>query len=104
MTYEVVALRRADADVRHITRWIAGRSVQGANAWLEAYDNLLTRLAESADRFAEAAECTIPLKEALFSTSHGRPYRAVFMIARHQVRILRIRGHGQPPLQPDELL
>jgi plasmid stabilization system protein ParE len=107
MKYEVVALRRADADVRHITRWIAQRSIQGANAWLDAYEQMLTRLADSADTYAVAVEdpeCDIPLKQALFRTARGHNYRAIFTVVGNQVRILRVRGPGQPPLQPNELL
>jgi len=106
MKYNVVALRRADADVRHITTWIAGRSLPGAEAWLEAYEQLLVRLVEQAGSFGVALEnpdCNIPLKQALFRTRHGHTYRAVFTIVDDEVRILRIRGPGQPPLRDDEL-
>jgi plasmid stabilization system protein ParE len=106
MKFNVVALRRADADVRHVTGWIAERSLPGAEAWLEAYEQLVARLAEQADSFAAALEdsdCNVPLKQALFRTRHGRTYRAVFTIVGDEVRILRIRGPGQPPLQDDEL-
>jgi plasmid stabilization system protein ParE len=107
MKYDVVALRRADDDVRHITRWIAQRSVQGADAWLDAYEQVLTRLADGADGYAVAVEdpeCDVPLKQALFRTARGHTYRAIFTVVGYQVRILRVRGPGQPPLQPDELV
>jgi plasmid stabilization system protein ParE len=107
MKYKVIALRRAEADVRHIARWIAQRSPQGAYAWLDAYDQLLERLAEHAESSPAAVEdayCSIPLKEAVFQTRRGRAYRAVFTIVGDQVRILRVRGPGQPPLQDDEIL
>jgi plasmid stabilization system protein ParE len=106
MKFEVVSLRRADADVRHISRWIAQRSVQGAFSWLDAYEHMLQRLVEGADSCPvalEAAECNLPLKQVLFATRHGHMYRAVFTIAGNQVRILRVRGPGQPPLTDDEL-
>jgi plasmid stabilization system protein ParE len=106
MKYQVIALRRAEADVRHIARWIAQRSQQGADSWLDAYEQLLIRLAEQPDSCAAAAEdsqCSVPLKQALFGTRQGRIYRAVFTIVGDQVRILRVRGPGQPPLQDDEL-
>ena len=106
MTYHVVALRRADADIKHISRWIADRSLAGADAWLDAYEQLLARLAEQADSCSVAPEDVggdISLKQALFGTRHGRTYRAVFTIVGDQVRILRIRGPGQPPLRDDEL-
>jgi plasmid stabilization system protein ParE len=107
MKYKVIALHRAEEDVGHITRWIAERSLQGAEAWLDAYEQVLAHLAENADSLAtapESVDCNIPLKQALFKTAHGRTYRAVFTIAGNEVRILRVRGPGQPPLQDDELL
>jgi plasmid stabilization system protein ParE len=106
MKYNVIALRRAEADIRHIARWIAQRSLQGADSWLDAYEQLLARLAEHADSFPallEDADCNVPLKQALFRTRYGRTYRAVFTIAGDDVRILRVRGPGQPALQDDEL-
>jgi hypothetical protein len=107
MRFHVVALRRADEDVRHIANWLAGHSLQCATAWLEAYDDMLSRLANQADSCEAALEDfdpTMPLKHAFFRTKRGRMYRAVFTIIRDQVRILRIRGPGQPPLTEDELL
>ena len=107
MRFEVVALQRADADVQHITRWIAERSIQGAHSWLDAYDEMRLRLAEHADSHSAALEvdqCSVPLKQALFRTRRGHTYRAVFTIVGTQVRILRVRGPGQPPLQEDEIL
>jgi plasmid stabilization system protein ParE len=106
MSYRVVTLRRAEADVRSIARWIAERSTQGAASWLDAYDGLLRFLAEQADSCAVAQENddgAIPLKQALFRTRRGRTYRAVFTIVGNEVRILRVRGPGQPPLLEDEL-
>lgn len=107
MKFDVVALQRADADVRHISRWISERSLQGAATWLDAYSQLLDRLALDADSCAVALEShgsSLPLKQAVFGTKHGRKYRAVFTIVGKQVRILRVRGPRQPPLLPDELM
>jgi hypothetical protein len=51
----------------------------------------------------EEGDCSIPLRQATFRTRHGRTYRAVFTIVGDQVRILRVRGPGRPPLEADEL-
>ena len=107
MKFRVVALRRADNDVRKIVRWIAARSPQGANSWLDAYDELLNELASEADRCAPAIEnheFELPIKQALFHTRQGGVYRAVFTIVGDEVRLLRIRGPGQPPLTNNELI
>jgi hypothetical protein len=60
--------------------------------------------AETFPAAVENSDCQIALKQALFSTRHGHIYRAVFAIVGHQVRILRVRGPGQPPLLDNELL
>lgn len=107
MKYEVIALRRADEDVRHIVRWIGRRSPQGASDWLDAYAQLIEYLGGNADSCpsaSEDADTSIPLKQAMFRTRRGRTFRAVFTIVGDEVRILRVRGPGQPPLREDELL
>ncbi len=38
-----------------------------------------------------------------FKTPHGRTYRGVFTIVDDEIRVLRVRGPGQPSLEPDEL-
>ncbi|MFO0915744.1 MAG: hypothetical protein U0795_22480 [Pirellulales bacterium] len=40
MTYRVHEHRLAQADVRSIFRWLHGRSPQGAEAWLNAYEGM----------------------------------------------------------------
>lgn len=107
MKHNVLALRRADNDVRQITRWISRHSRQGADAWLDAYEQLLEWLAEHAESCPAAGEdsdCSVALREAFFGTGHGRAYRTIFTIVGEEVRILRVRGPGQPPLQDGELL
>ena len=50
------------------------------------------------DEFTDAK-----LQQFLFKTRRGRTYRGVFVVVDNEVRILRIRGPGQPPLEADEL-
>ena len=67
----------------------------------------IDQLGEYADTYPAALErsdSAIPLKEALFRTRRGNTYRAVFTIVQDEVRILRVRGPGQPPLQDDEIV
>jgi plasmid stabilization system protein ParE len=107
MKYNVVALRRADDDVRHIARWLFKSSPSGALAWLQAYERLIELVSANAEMYPAAiedSESSISLKEALFRTRRGRTYRAIFTIVGDEVRILRVRGPGQPPLKDDELL
>ena len=106
MTFKVHDLRRAQADVRHIARWLAERSPQGAAAWLRAYDEMVRRLEEQANSCGaayESEDCHCDVRQALFKTRRGRVYRALFLIEGRDVFILRVRGPGQAPVHPGEL-
>jgi len=106
MTFKVHELRRAQADVRSIAHWLAEHSPQGARAWLRAYDDMVGRLEEQAPSCGPAYEsddCEFDVRQALFKTRRGRVYRALFFIEGQDVYILRVRGPGQAPVQPDEL-
>ncbi len=107
MTFRVRELRRAQADIRHIAGWLEDRSPRGARAWLDAYDDLVARLEKSADscgRADESDDCDLDVRQALFKTRRGRVYRALFVIEGDHVFILRIRGPGQAPVNPEELV
>ncbi len=106
MTFRVKALRKAEADIRSITNYIYERSPQGAEAWLNAYRRARARLADNAEVYGDADEnehFDIDVKQALFKTRYGRVYRLLFTIVGAEVRILRVRGSGQAPVQPHEL-
>ena len=106
MTFQVHELRRVQADVRSIAHWLAERSPQGAQAWLRAYDEMISRLEQQAGSCASAPEnndCDVDVRQVLFKTRHGRVYRALFLIEGQDVYILRVRGPGQAPVKPDEI-
>ncbi len=106
MKYRVKALRKAEADVRSIAKYIYERSPQGAAAWLNAYRRARTRLVDNADTCGEADEnerFDIEVKQALFKTRRGRVYRLLFTIVDDEARILRVRGPGQASVEPEEL-
>jgi len=48
----------------------------------------------------ESKSFDIEIRHALFRTRSGRPYRAIFTVVGDEVRILRVRGRGQPPVRP----
>ena len=104
--FQVHALCRSHADVRCITNWLAERSPQGARAWLQAYDEMVSRLEQQANSCGPACEhddCEFDVRKALFKTRSGRVYRALFFLEGQDVYILRVRGAGQAALRPDEL-
>jgi len=47
--------------------------------------------------------CEFDVRQALFKTRRGRVYRVLFFIEGEDVYILRVRGAGQAPVEPDEL-
>ena len=106
MTFQVYELGQAQADVAHIVAWLHERSPRGAASWLDAYDEMVARLEQRADTCGEADENAafdLDVRQALFQTSRGRRYRALFIIEDRDVYLLRIRGAGQAPVTPNEL-
>jgi len=102
MTFKVVFLRRAQADVEKIYEFIASRSALGASRWYVALSEAVASIGQNPDRCAAAPESErlhMDLRQRLFKTPRGRSYRLLFVIADDQVRVLRIRGPGQPPLK-----
>lgn len=98
---------RAREDRREIFEFIAHRSPQGAESWELAYEQLLGLLERSPLQFGMAAEdghFDFTLREAFFRTPRGRRYRLVFRVDGKVVTILRIRGYGQPTIDPDDVV
>lgn len=86
MNYEVRELGKAQADIQAIAEWLFQRSPTGALEWLNAYDQMVTRLKQQAEVFGmalEASELTLEVRQALFKTPRGRVYRALFHIDGH---------------------
>jgi hypothetical protein len=107
MRFAVHELPRAKADKRAIFEWLFERSPQGGKTWLDAYDAALVRLETQAEVFTEAFEnndCPdTDVKQAFFKTRRGRIYRLLYFIDGCDVYVLRVRGPGQAPVNPDDL-
>ena len=105
MTRRLNIVPRAEQDAQ-IFDWIAERSPDGANRWFAAFEHATKEVAQGSRPYGLAPEgqhVTYELRQFLFKTSHGRIYRGVFTVVGDEVRVLRIRGPGQPPLTADEL-
>ena len=106
MTFDVYELPKAKTDKRHILKWLLGRSAQGSRAWLKSYDDTLVTLSQNADAFGEALEnkdCPhLDVKQTFFKTRRGRVYRVLYFIHGADVYVLRVRGPGQAPVEPEE--
>jgi hypothetical protein len=107
MSFSIRELPRAKEDKQAILEWLLERSRQGATAWLDAYDDAMAHLRDHADAYGQASEndeCPqVVVRQLLFKTRRGRVYRIVYFIDQRDVFVLRVRGPGQPPLQPNEL-
>jgi plasmid stabilization system protein ParE len=106
MIYRVVVLARARLDVVTIYDWIADRSLEGAQRWLEQFEEATATLETNpfiAPLAPESGSFDIEVRHILFRTRSGRTYRAVFTVVDGEVRLLRVRGPGQPPLQPRDV-
>jgi plasmid stabilization system protein ParE len=107
MTRSFRVLARADADINRLFAWLARRSPRGAATWYDALFEAFGKIVANPARFAVAHE-SLPrwnrdIRQALFRTNRGNRYRIVFELTEAEVRILRVRGPGQPPLRRRDL-
>ena len=94
---------RARADIDQIFDWLERRSPQGAAAWYHALYEAIGNIAEKPEAYPIASEAmprwNREIHQTLFKTTRGKRYRIVFELTQSEIRILRVRGPGQPPLR-----
>jgi hypothetical protein len=96
--FQVIVFRQAKLDGQCIYDWLSERSPQGAEAWARAYIEALESLTKYLLRCGLAPENEdhdVEIRQRVFRTSHGNPYRLLFTVAGNQVRVLHVRGPGQ---------
>ncbi len=106
MTYRVQTLPRAELDAQQIYEWIKEQSPDGARRWWLAFLDACDKLKRQPLSFALAPEFELSdreIRQILFKTRRGRYYRALYVVVEDEVRVVRVRGPGQPDLLPDEL-
>ena len=106
MTDSVRLVTSAKADVDDIFSWLLSRSAKGADNWYSALSARLELLSHDANGCAVAREAhrlKRDLRETDFKTRYGNRYRLIFTIVGSEVRILRVRAHGQKLLRADDL-
>lgn len=106
MSHRVHILARARRDFEDYMAWIAERSPQGAERWAAAFEAALTRLEQNpllCPVASESKDIGEEVRNILFRTRAGRVYRAIFVVDGEEVRILRIRGSGTPPVTRDDI-
>ena len=106
MTYKVILLSRAEQDLDAILNWLTERSPDGANAWNRRWLQIVEQLEATpkATVFApENDDHEIDVRQIVFKTRRGLPYRVLFTIREAQVFVFHIRGPGQDVVAPDDL-
>jgi plasmid stabilization system protein ParE len=107
MSYELVIVEPAEFDVETIYRYISQRSPRGAGSWYRACEECLARIVDqpfSCSIAPENPKFPFELRQAIFKTRYGDPYRCVFTVVDNGVRVLRVRGRGQPPLETIDIV
>lgn len=98
MRFSLSITQQAKQDAQVIYNWIAERAPRGADRWYEAFHHALDRLESDAHRHALAPESkffTNEIRQLLFKTRKGLPYRILYSIADQAVVVLHVRGPGQ---------
>ena len=107
MAYTIRLLPRAEFDAQQIYDWIKERSPDGARHWWLAFEEACNRLEQHPLSHALAPEAERfggDVRQILLGTRQGNCYRALYVVAGNEVRILRLRGPGQPDLIEDEMM
>ncbi|MCA9236265.1 MAG: type II toxin-antitoxin system RelE/ParE family toxin [Planctomycetales bacterium] len=107
MAYRIRVFPAAEQDADAIYCYLAKRSPAGAARWWQALQSALVEAAaapEQCSRLADFDSSGCDVRQFLFKTPRGRYYRGVFVIVEQELRLLRVRGPGQPPLAPHETI
>src|SRR4249919_1860497 len=106
MNYTVRVLRKAQQDIASCYAYLAERSRQGAANWFNRFVETRERLANELPNRPLATESRFveyEIREVLFKTRRGKPYRILFTVVGNEVHVLRIRGPGRDELGEYEL-
>lgn len=106
MSRQVVVLPEAERNVHATLSWLQERSPAGAESWFHAWEDMLRQLCRIATSCVLAPESStrdIEIRQILFKTRKGRPYRALFTIRDEIVYVMHVRGPRQNLMSADEI-
>ena len=106
MSLPVTLTASAKEDIRSTLQWIAQRSRSGADAWYRRWLKVLDELGEFGESMGVAPENEdhdAIIRQVIFKTRRGLPYRALFIVRDNQVYVLHVRGPGQDLLSKGDL-
>ncbi|MBX9789298.1 MAG: type II toxin-antitoxin system RelE/ParE family toxin [Pirellulales bacterium] len=101
MSFRVKILASAWRDADAIFDWIRARSPVGAARWYVAFLQAAKSLADSPFIHGMAPDIEAlkrDVRQRFFRTSRGRIYRLLYVVVQKEVRVLCVRGPGQPPV------
>ena len=104
MTYSVQLTANAQRNLRRILSYLQEHSPSGATTWYRRWLDVLHLLGSVAGGCGPAAESSdhdVDLRQIVFKTCRGLPYRAIFLLRDNNCLILHIRGPGQDTVSPD---
>ena len=96
--YAVILLSRAEVELESQLDYLSERSPQGAEAWAVEYNSAIYRISddpESCGLAPENDDHEEVIRQVMFKTRKGNPYRIVFTIRGDEVYVFSIRGLGQ---------
>lgn len=105
MSYRIELTSRAKANRTACYDYIAGRNPDGALAWLTAYEKAAASLLTK-PHYGESPESEDhdeAIRQKIFKTKHGRPYRLLYVIRDDVVHIIHVRGPGQDVMSSEEV-
>ncbi|WP_350213868.1 type II toxin-antitoxin system RelE/ParE family toxin [Botrimarina sp.] len=106
MRLRVVKSPRAAGSVIATSQWIAQRSLEGAERWLDALESTLELLstqptargvAPESERFEET------IRQMPFATRSGLKYRVLYTVRGETIFVVAVRGPSQSLLTPDDV-
>lgn len=106
MTHNVRILSAAQRDIERCFAFIAQRSPRGAANWFNQFAETRDSLGVDPHQRALAPESdyvSYDLRQVMFRTRKGKPYRILFTVHSGEVLVLRVRGPGQDFVPTDEV-
>ncbi len=106
MKYRVELSFKAERDLDYILNWLQQRSPQGASTWYRRWKKLLVELSKQPTNYhfaPENDEHEDDVRNVVFKTRRGLPYRALFIIRNDVVFITNLRGPSQDLVKPEDI-
>jgi plasmid stabilization system protein ParE len=101
MSHSLNVTSRARRDISVIMRYITERSKRGADSWYRKLGQTLDSIVAMPESFGLAPEDEDhdeTIRQAIFKTRKGLPYRAIFLVRGSEVFVVHVLGSGQDNL------